>query len=277
MNTYCKVVLLVTLATVMVCGDSVIGQNNRRESEQARQRADEIFYKGKKLSINTPRAILEEAAQSSWVVTEGGGVTKIDNDRVENAAKMYLGQCYLLGYNGCPKDEEKAHELFNEMSHDEFVWVALNRLTGANPWEILRHQHIPSVRRERQIPLQGNDLLTAYIERVHEEADRGDSEAQAKLGLYYAIGMGVPVNPQESVKWLRQLADRGNADAQFTLAAYYAGGYGGLRVNKTECVKWLRRAAEQGHEEAGLHLEVFESRQRGSRRRGNDLGSPAPR
>ena len=60
--------------------------------------------------------------------------------------------------------------------------------------------------------------------------------------------MGVPQNPQESVKWLRPSAEKGDADAQYRFALYYAEGYGGLRVNKAECIKWMRRAAAQGYE-----------------------------
>ncbi|MDR0327432.1 MAG: ankyrin repeat domain-containing protein [Planctomycetaceae bacterium] len=225
----------------------------------------DFSYDGPPLSIDTPLATLKKVSDLFDHTDEG------------TEATFYLAQCYLLGYKGCPKDEKKADELFYDLYRGLCIgWGNISHWAGDMPLTGGRYQRIPSVKQP-----QVKELLTAHIERVRKDADQGDAKAQMKLAVYYAIGMGVPENPRESVKWIRKLADRGDAEAQYMLGACYAEGYGGLRVSKTDCVKWFRQAAAQGQEDASMYLELLTPQKRGSRRRGNDdwgsPGSPPPR
>lgn len=80
-----------------------------------------------------------------------------------------------------------------------------------------------------------------------------DPVAQYKLGDAYSLGIGLPMDAQETVKWYRKSADQGYGPAQFNLGLAYASGYG-VSKDETEAVKWWRKAAEQGYAIAEYEL-----------------------
>ncbi|MDR3670227.1 MAG: tetratricopeptide repeat protein [Holophaga sp.] len=85
----------------------------------------------------------------------------------------------------------------------------------------------------------------AELGRLRASAERGDLEAQARLGVMYYWGEGAPMDWQEAKGWLRKAAERGSMDAQAKLGAMFFLGQGGAR-DLDESVKWFRMAAEQG-------------------------------
>lgn len=96
---------------------------------------------------------------------------------------------------------------------------------------------------------------------IIETAERGDAEAQYKVGLMYDNGKGVPQNyfPQryvEAAKWYRKAADQGNANAQSKLGLMYANGVGVLK-DEAESAKWYRQAADQGNADAQNSLGIM--------------------
>jgi TPR repeat protein len=101
--------------------------------------------------------------------------------------------------------------------------------------------------------------LDASFERTKELADQGDPRAEFDrgdmyaLGDLYAMGVGVPQDYAEAVKWYREDAEQGNANAQFNLGFMYSAGQG-VPQDYTEAVKWFREAAEQGHAGAQNNL-----------------------
>ena len=52
-------------------------------------------------------------------------------------------------------------------------------------------------------------------------AEQGDARAQARLGLLYYQGDGVPQDFTEALIWLRKAAQQGNAPAQARLGEVY--------------------------------------------------------
>ena len=91
------------------------------------------------------------------------------------------------------------------------------------------------------------------FEETKAKAEKGDAEAQFKLGVAYDIGKGVPKDEAEAVKWYRKAADQGNVGGQFGLGMAYANGQG-VAKDEAESVKWFRKAAEQGNASAQLNL-----------------------
>jgi len=81
------------------------------------------------------------------------------------------------------------------------------------------------------------------------KAERGDADAQTKLGQMYAQGEGVPKDSIEAVKWYRKAADQGNSDAQRSFGWMCANGEG-VPKDSTEGAKWVRKAADQGNAKA---------------------------
>ena len=81
---------------------------------------------------------------------------------------------------------------------------------------------------------------------LHHAAERGDAEAQFRLGYLYQLGEGVSVDDVEAARWLRLAAEQGHADAQHGLGLLYATG-SGVPLDRVAVERWYRAAAEQGH------------------------------
>ena len=96
-------------------------------------------------------------------------------------------------------------------------------------------------------------LLIAQESRIDPEqfgeikakAEKGDADAETKLGIYYFNGIGVTNDFTEATKWFRKAADQGFAHAQGELGACYSLGRGAAK-NTVEAAKWFRKGAEQG-------------------------------
>ncbi|TAL36536.1 MAG: sel1 repeat family protein [Alphaproteobacteria bacterium] len=86
------------------------------------------------------------------------------------------------------------------------------------------------------------------IPRYRARAEKGDLAAQMALGGYYSNPALGAENTEEAIKWWGLAAERGNAEAQYRLGILYS--YGGQNGKKTESQKWLRMAAEQGKGES---------------------------
>ena len=56
------------------------------------------------------------------------------------------------------------------------------------------------------------DYPTA-VKEFQLSAERGDVKAQYNLGVMYQLGLGVPQDDQEAVRWYRLAADQGDAVA----------------------------------------------------------------
>ena len=82
------------------------------------------------------------------------------------------------------------------------------------------------------------------FEEFKAKAEKGDAEAQFKLGGCYRLGVGVAKEAPEAVKWYRKAAEQGHAQAQNNLGiCYYTGN--GVTSDMVEAAKWFRKAAEQ--------------------------------
>ena len=100
-----------------------------------------------------------------------------------------------------------------------------------------------------------NGVTGNMIEETKAKAEKGDAEAQYRLGCAYENGQGVKTNVVEAVKWFRKAAERNYANAQYSLGVCY---YFGLGVAKDthEAVKWYSQAAQQGNGAAQMVLGV---------------------
>ncbi|MDH4283979.1 MAG: sel1 repeat family protein [Gallionellaceae bacterium] len=85
-------------------------------------------------------------------------------------------------------------------------------------------------------------------------AEKGDAEAQYKLGLHYADGRGVTQDHKEAFKWFKKSAKKGNANGQFELGYLYETGKG-VEKDQKEATYWYKKAAEQGNTHAAWRLD----------------------
>jgi TPR repeat protein len=86
-------------------------------------------------------------------------------------------------------------------------------------------------------------------------ATHGSASAQTELGVIYATGDGVPQDNVKSVEWFRKAATQGNPTAQYNLGMVYAKG-NGVRNDDAQAIAWFRKAAEQGQLNAQFELGV---------------------
>ncbi|MBO4513731.1 MAG: SEL1-like repeat protein, partial [Victivallales bacterium] len=88
---------------------------------------------------------------------------------------------------------------------------------------------------------------------IRKRAERGDAEAQFRLGECFKEGNVVEENLKEAVKWYRKAAYQGNAEAKFRLGECYEKG-NGVEVNLKEAVKWYEMASAQENADANKWL-----------------------
>lgn len=85
-----------------------------------------------------------------------------------------------------------------------------------------------------------------------EAAERGDAEAQAKLG-YMKVR---EYNYSEAMKWNKLAAGQGNADAQNELGTMYENGWG-VAKDYDEALHWYKLSADQGNAAARLNINTL--------------------
>ena len=101
---------------------------------------------------------------------------------------------------------------------------------------------------------------------IQMAAQQGLAEAQGALGYLYLVGEGVLQNTDSAVEWTRKAAEQGDATAQFNLSTMYSEKFG-IKKNLTESLKWLRKAADQRHVQAMNTLgTLYEKGQAGVKR-----------
>lgn len=86
-----------------------------------------------------------------------------------------------------------------------------------------------------------------------KRAEKGNAEAQFKIGLMYVDGDGVGKNEEASTAWFRLGALAGDKAAQFNYGLHLELGIG-TQKNQHEAVRWYNKAADQGHAKAQLNL-----------------------
>src|SRR3974390_1610271 len=84
---------------------------------------------------------------------------------------------------------------------------------------------------------------------VLQRAQAGDPAAQVQMGNKYALGLGVPRDPDKAMDWFKRAADQGYADGQYRLGGMYDVGHISKQDPVTAII-WYTRAAKQGHRDA---------------------------
>ncbi len=87
----------------------------------------------------------------------------------------------------------------------------------------------------------------------YKAAEQGDANAQDKLGIMYAAGMGVKKDYKTALAWFNKGAEQGYAEAQYNVGVSYERGLG-VKKDYVQAVTWYRKAAEQGYVSAQSNL-----------------------
>lgn len=77
-------------------------------------------------------------------------------------------------------------------------------------------------------------------------AERGDAEAQVKLGWLYMLGDGVSQDEVIARYWWEKAAAQGNADAEYKLGVLSTPSLKSVPRDFTEALEWYKKAAAHG-------------------------------
>jgi TPR repeat protein len=107
------------------------------------------------------------------------------------------------------------------------------------------------------------------FDEIMQQAEQGNSLAQAKIGSIYYFGNDVDLGPKARFKekarlkaaqyllkdiekdfklaafWFQKAADQGSVEAELVMAAFYDSGIG-VSLNVRTADKWYKRAADHG-------------------------------
>jgi TPR repeat protein len=89
---------------------------------------------------------------------------------------------------------------------------------------------------------ENKDEMTAAIK---ERADRGDSEAQWRLGVNLLTGNTTDDTKAAAFQWISKSANHGNRIGEFWLGKLYWTGQG-TETNRSEALHWIQKSAEKG-------------------------------
>jgi TPR repeat protein len=92
-----------------------------------------------------------------------------------------------------------------------------------------------------------------------QAAERGNVQAQVKLGLDYAAGKGLVANSTEAVKWFGYAAGANDTGAQFFLGLCYANG-DGVPKDEIEALAWFDLSATAGNGSAVKSRDLLEQK-----------------
>jgi TPR repeat protein len=104
--------------------------------------------------------------------------------------------------------------------------------------------------------LKSENILSFSINSIQNNAELGDSDAQALLGWMYEKGYQVEQNDNLAFKWYQHAAKQGEVLAQNSVAIMYKNGWG-IDKNEPKAIHWFAMSATQGYAEAQYNLAMM--------------------
>lgn len=107
--------------------------------------------------------------------------------------------------------------------------------------------HMPSEssRLPQAIAAQADGTLHPLVVDIQRRAQRGDADAQVDLGAMYELGMGLPRDGIEALRWYRLAADQGNVYGQYFSGLLLGRGRAGVTRDLDAAAGWFAKAYAQ--------------------------------
>ena len=215
-----------------------------------------------------PTQASAEAAFEAGRHAEAVAIFRSLADEGHVRAQYFLGLCYDTGA-GVPRNPVLAERHYQTAANAGDVTAAVRLgelyLTGLEASEILSSGAAgvlaatdrPSVL--KQLFPQGLSVDPDPVAALHWNrfaAERGNANAQARLGHQYAVGAGTRVDLDAAHVWFKAAADQSHVGGELGLGLLHAGHYGAFREPEA-AVSWLERAARQKNATARLALALL--------------------
>lgn len=94
---------------------------------------------------------------------------------------------------------------------------------------------------------------SVHIKQLMREAEKGSIKAQTELANSYYVGIGVPKNIPEAIKWWRKAADQGDGSAYSILGTLHYQGIG-MAKDSAEAIRMWHKGAEKYDKDAMSQL-----------------------
>ena len=88
------------------------------------------------------------------------------------------------------------------------------------------------------------------VEAVQKLCDERNGNALSFMSYCLHVGLGMPVNIPESVRYCKMSADEGNSASQYTYGRYTFFGQQGYSKNEEEGLRYIKMAVEQEQPDA---------------------------
>ena len=156
----------------------------------------------------------------------------------------YLAQGFLMRMYGLGQGDVKQDIIVaKEMGTKLFPWLQHAIQTENSAQVIMLARYLTGVCYSLGLGVPQNDgeAIKWYLQSAHQ----GYIGAQAYLGYCYYLGVGVEKNLKEAFNWYKISALRGHSASQCNLGLCFEYGHG-TDKNLQEAIKWYRASADQG-------------------------------
>lgn len=107
------------------------------------------------------------------------------------------------------------------------------------------HSPSESSRLPQALAAQPDGTLDPRVVEIQRRAQRGDAEAQVDLGAMYELGMGLPRDGVEALRWYRRAADQRNVYGQYFSGLLLGRGRAGVTRDLDAAAGWFAKAHAQ--------------------------------
>jgi len=110
---------------------------------------------------------------------------------------------------------------------------------------IYHHMPSESSRLPQAIAAQPDGTVHPLVAEIQRRAQRGEADAQVDLGAMYELGMGLPRDGVEALRWYRRSADQGNVYGQYFSGLLLGRGRAGVTRDLDAAAGWFAKAYAQ--------------------------------
>lgn len=103
--------------------------------------------------------------------------------------------------------------------------------------------------------IEANTPVSKTVKNWQQKAEKGDKDAQFRLGRAYMNGAGIAQNRTKGIDWIKKAADANLPEAQYWIGVYTENG-DGIEKNKEAAVSWFEKASNLGFAEAQYALAM---------------------
>ena len=159
-------------------------------------------------------------------------------------AQFALGNLLDKG-QGVERNAAEAHAWFTKAA--QHGHAEAKKILSLEKWNDIKSP--PAASSGKFHTASPTDMSSEAMEKLFQQAEAGDMDAQYNLGIMYYNGEGAPKDFQQAMNWFHLAAQQGDADAQFNLGIMIGRGEG-VKKDPQISLQWFQKAAEQGHAEA---------------------------